>query len=208
MVFSLEFHFQPNPIHSDAAPKDRLYYPGAEWHFNERGNLVFAKYLHSELANAGIFPKEHSAIAAADLVAPPSGGGIPTWLKLYAGLWAVLGTAYVLSYRDEKAWKSYLKVGGLLAFVFTMIMGGKRVIGSLPPAWSTWVLVLFVLGVLGFVVWKLGRRVATILELLQSFTLRGHWYLMPLIVVLLSIGSLLVVAASSPLIAPFIYTLF
>ena len=62
--------------------------------------------------------------------------------------------------------------------------------------------------VLGFVVWKLGRRVGTILELLQSFTLRGHWYLMPLVVVLLTIGSLLVVAASSPLIAPFIYTLF
>ncbi|MEO6710106.1 MAG: DUF5989 family protein [Planctomycetota bacterium] len=38
--------------------------------------------------------------------------------------------------------------------------------------------------------------------------MRGHWYLMPLLVVLLSIGSLLVVAASSPLIAPFIYTLF
>jgi hypothetical protein len=62
--------------------------------------------------------------------------------------------------------------------------------------------------VLGFVIYKLGRRVTTILELLRSFTLRGHWYLMPLLVVLLSIGSLLVVAASSPLIAPFIYTLF
>jgi len=43
---------------------------------------------------------------------------------------------------------------------------------------------------------------------LRCFALRGHWYLMPLLVVLLTIGSLLVVAASSPLIAPFIYTLF
>jgi hypothetical protein len=66
----------------------------------------------------------------------------------------------------------------------------------------------FVLVVLGFVGWKLGRRLATIAELFRSFTLRGHWYLMPLVVVLLTIGSLLVVAASSPLIAPFIYTLF
>ena len=62
--------------------------------------------------------------------------------------------------------------------------------------------------ILGFVGWKLGRRLGTIAELLRSFTLRGHWYLMPLVVVLLTIGSLLVVAASSPLIAPFIYTLF
>ena len=37
---------------------------------------------------------------------------------------------------------------------------------------------------------------------------RGHWYLMPLVVILLTVGSLLVVAASSPLVAPFIYTLF
>jgi hypothetical protein len=66
----------------------------------------------------------------------------------------------------------------------------------------------FVLGILGFVAWKLGRRLGTIAELFRSFTLRGHWYLMPLVVVLLTIGSLLVVAASSPLIAPFIYTLF
>ena len=64
------------------------------------------------------------------------------------------------------------------------------------------------LGLLTFVLAKLGRRLSTIAELVAAFTRRGHWYLMPLIVVLLSIGSLLVVAASSPLVAPFIYTLF
>jgi hypothetical protein len=62
--------------------------------------------------------------------------------------------------------------------------------------------------ILSFVVIKLGRRLTTSGELFTAFTRRGHWYLMPLVVVLLSIGSLLVVAASSPLIAPFIYTLF
>jgi hypothetical protein len=62
--------------------------------------------------------------------------------------------------------------------------------------------------ILSFIVIKLGRRLTTIAELFTSFTRRGHWYPMPLVVVLLSIGSLLVVAASSPLIAPFIYTLF
>ena len=50
--------------------------------------------------------------------------------------------------------------------------------------------------------------IRAVAELLKAFTLRGHWYLMPLVVILLSVGSLLVVAASSPLIAPFIYTLF
>ena len=64
------------------------------------------------------------------------------------------------------------------------------------------------IGILGFVAYKLGRRLGTIAELFKAFTLRGHWYLMPLVVILLTIGSLLVVAASSPLVAPFIYTLF
>jgi hypothetical protein len=68
--------------------------------------------------------------------------------------------------------------------------------------------IAFVVGILGFVVFKLGDRLGTVLELLRSFVLRGHWYLLPVVVVLLSIGSLLVVAASSPFIAPFIYTLF
>ena len=71
-----------------------------------------------------------------------------------------------------------------------------------------WILLAFVLGLLVFILWKLGRRIGTILELFACLVGRGHWYLIPLVVVLLSVGSLLVVAASSPLVAPFIYTLF
>jgi hypothetical protein len=96
----------------------------------------------------------------------------------------------------------------MLAAVFTIVLGGGALVKMLPPSIASWVAGGFVLLVLGFVTYKLGRRIATILELLRSFVMRGHWYLMPLLVVLLSIGSLLVVAASSPLIAPFIYTLF
>ena len=66
----------------------------------------------------------------------------------------------------------------------------------------------FVIGVLGFVGYKLGNRLATIAELFKAFTLRGHWYLMPLVTILVTSGSLLLVAASSPLVAPFISTLF
>jgi hypothetical protein len=92
--------------------------------------------------------------------------------------------------------------------VFGIVLGGKAGLALIPPKAALVITFLFVFGVLAFVFYKLGRRLATIAELLRSFALRGHWYLMPLIVVLLSIGSLLVVAASSPLVAPFIYTLF
>jgi hypothetical protein len=123
-------------------------------------------------------------------------------------LWLALTIGYASSYRDEPVWRVAAQVGGLLAVVFAIVLGGGKLIGALPPGASPWVLAGFVLLVFGFVGWKLGRRVGTILELFRSFTLRGHWYLMPLVVVLMTIGSLLVVAASSPLIAPFIYTLF
>jgi hypothetical protein len=88
------------------------------------------------------------------------------------------------------------------------VLGLGRLVSFVPHAWTPWIVAGFVVFVLGFVAYKLGRRLGTIAELLRAFTLRGHWYLMPLVVVLLTIGSLLVVAASSPLIAPFIYTLF
>jgi hypothetical protein len=123
-------------------------------------------------------------------------------------LWAILGTAYCLTYPKEPRLQGVLSVGALLAAVFVIVLGGGTLAGLLPHALVPWVVAAFVLFVLGFVAWKLGRRLATIAELLKAFTLRGHWYLMPLVVVLLTIGSLLVVAASSPLIAPFIYTLF
>ena len=79
---------------------------------------------------------------------------------------------------------------------------------ALPPQASQLAVLGLLLTILTFVLYKLGDRVGTIAELLRSFTLRGHWYLMPLLSVLLTVGSLLVVAASSPLVAPFIYTLF
>jgi len=192
----------------EAQPQKRLYYPGAEWHFNELGNEVFANYLHNELDNLDVFPADHGAIARAEILVPESSRRIPVWLQVFVALWVFLGTSYQLTYKDEKFPLGFLKVGGLLALVFTIVIGGNWALGRVPAAYSTWILLGFVAVVLGFVAYKLGRRVGTILELLRSFTLRGHWYLMPLVVVLLTIGSLLVVAASSPLIAPFIYTLF
>jgi len=184
-------------------------YFAQEWHFNPRGNETFAEILHEELDARGVFPADHSAITEVTLdPVPAHEGGVPTWLWVFGGLWGLLGVCYAATYRDEKPLLAFLKVGGLLALVFAIVLGGGKLLALAPPSLGPWLLIGFAVAVLGFVAYKLGRRIATITELIKAFTLRGHWYLMPLVVVLLSIGSLLVVAASSPLIAPFIYTLF
>jgi lysophospholipase L1-like esterase len=194
----------------EANKREKLYFPrGVEWHFNAAGNQAFATWLHDELDRREVFPAEHRARQAGGIpphVAPA--GGVPTFLYVFAALWAFLGTAFCVTYPKEPRLRSVLGVGAMLAVVFTIILGGAQLLGLIPHTWTPWIMGGFVLVVLGFVSWKLGRRLATIAELFRSFTLRGHWYLMPLVVVLLTIGSLLVVAASSPLIAPFIYTLF
>ena len=44
--------------------------------------------------------------------------------------------------------------------------------------------------------------------LILSSSDRGHWYVLPVLVVLVTIGLVLVAAAASPVLSPFIYTLF
>jgi len=205
----IEFIDPRGALKAATAGGERLYFPEeVEWHFNATGNRVFATWLHDELDRLEVFPPEHRPRAPGAIPEPTSGGGVPTWLLVFSGLWVVLGTAYCLTYPKEPRLRSVLSVGGMLAVVFTVVLGGGALAGLIPHRWTPWIVGGFVVVVLGFVAWKLGRRLATIAELLRSFTLRGHWYLMPLVVVLMTIGSLLVVAASSPLIAPFIYTLF
>ena len=78
----------------------------------------------------------------------------------------------------------------------------------LPPWLARWVSTAVVVGVLGAVLWYLRERLPVMGELFGSFVRRGQWYLLPVLVGLMSIGALLVVAASSPWLAPFIYTLY
>jgi len=54
---------------------------------------------------------------------------------------------------------------------------------------------------------KPSNRSSTILELWEFVKVRKKWYLVPILVVLLTVGSLLIFAQGSAL-APFIYTLF
>ncbi|MEX1024958.1 MAG: DUF5989 family protein [Planctomycetota bacterium] len=193
-------------LRAAAADGDELYFRD-EWHFTPAGNATFARALVDGLEALDVFPSEHSALSAGTFEIEDTERTVPDWIKLFGALWLVLGTCFLFTYPKEPKLLSFLKVGGMLALVFT-IFATVRLGLVLAGPYAPWVLLAFAGAVLGFVIYKLGRRVGTIAELLRSFTLRGHWYLMPLVVVLLSIGSLLVVAASSPVIAPFIYTLF
>lgn len=180
-----------------------------DWHFDPAGNRTFATFLHEELDRLGIFPPEHRATAEAALPpTPPAESVWPLRGAVFVGLWALLTALYRLTYRQEPLTRPALFIGLLLTLVFAIVLGGGELLALAPPLVARTVGLLFVLAILGFVLYKLGRRLETIVELLRSFTLRGHWYLMPLVIVLLTVGSLLVVAASSPLVAPFIYTLF
>jgi len=178
-----------------------------DWHLNPDGNRALAGFVRSEIDGLNVLPAAVAGSKAIEIPAPvkPHSFG---WLKLFAFLWAVLSIGWILTYPKDKAWQAPLKVAVMLGLVFTIAIGGGWLLQQIPPAYSRWILLAFVLGLLVFILWKLGRRIGTILELFACLVGRGHWYLIPLVVVLLSVGSLLVVAASSPLVAPFIYTLF
>jgi len=184
-----------------------LYFP-IDFHMNGHGNRVFANFVHDEIDRAQIFPADFAAQSTVAPPTEPAAAPFPRWPIWFAGLWIVLSVGFALTYRDTPLWKAALGVGAMLGAVFAIVIGGGALLKLLPANIATFLLVMAVLVLFGFILYKLGRRLGTVAELLKAFTLRGHWYLMPLVIVLLTVGSLLVVAASSPLIAPFIYTLF
>jgi len=188
--------------------EEKLLYHEIDWHLNPLGNRALAEEVHKALDANGVFAGELAAKTTASLEPAREESKFPRWVLWYVGLVAVLGTVYARTYKDVATWQAYAIAGGMLGLVFTIAVGGSELLTLIPPTIARALLVLFVLGLLGFILFKLGRRLGTITELLAAFTRRGHWYLMPLVVILLTIGSLLVVAASSPLVAPFIYTLF
>lgn len=199
----------PRPFLREHAADERPLYFRIDWHFTPHGNHVFTRFLHDELDRIGALGADHAPVREGTLAAElPEGSGPPGWLLLYGALWAVLTALYLATYRDEPRWRPPVAIAGLLGTIFGLVLGFQALLRAVPPLVGRALGIAVVLGILGFVAYKLGRRVGTILELFRAFIRRGHWYLMPLVVVLLTIGSLLVVAASSPLVAPFIYTLF
>ncbi|MFT4538237.1 MAG: hypothetical protein ACI841_002409 [Planctomycetota bacterium] len=195
--------------HLKAKAADAALYNQVDFHLTPKGNHALTAFLKTELDGLGVVPPATGTAVAQPDSATISGGREARWPYFFSILWVLLGTGYAWSYRkEENPVVGILKVGVLLSVIFAIVIGGGSLIETLPPALSSLILLAFVVGLVGFIVFKLGRRTSTILELFVAFVARGHWYLMPLVVVLMTIGSLLVVAASSPLVAPFIYTLF
>lgn len=193
-----------------AVEEGRSPYYDYDFHLNAVGNGVLARSLYEEFERHGMVPAGDPDARSAAPSPDDAGSGLdlPAWPLWYLGLLGVLGTLYARTYPDESTGSAFFRVGLLLAVVFATALGVSALVAGLPPLAGKILLVGLIVALLTFVAYKLGSRIGTIAELLKSFTLRGHWYLMPLLSVLLTVGSLLVVAASSPLVAPFIYTLF
>ncbi len=203
----------PAPILKKHAGDERLYFD-RDWHWNARGNHLVAEALVEAFIRPDMLgPGTGTAVASeAETVdetgVAASGGRLSNWILIPGIIWLVLGFLFWRSYPNENPLLAYLKVGLLIAFVVGVIYGVGR-LADLLPAWiAQWVLPLILALIIGFVLVKIGKRLATISELYGAFLRRGHWYVLPMLVVLVSIGMLLVVAASSPFVAPFIYTLF
>jgi hypothetical protein len=187
-----------------------LYYK-VDWHLNENGNRALAQFLHDKLSSPAMnlgLGNTPTTKKIVDIPPSQSSSGVPTWAFVYLALLVFLSITYKMHYGEEAVPMVMLQIGGMLALIFTLFLGAGKLTLLLPPEYAGILLAAVFFGLFGFILYKLGRRISTILELVQAFVSRGHWYLLPLLVVLLSIGSLLVVAASSPFVAPFIYTLF
>lgn len=187
----------------------QLYYR-LDWHLRGTGNRELARFLYNEFDSKqnALLPAGYQAKTPKTSPPPPDRDFPPFWLLLYGSLVVVLTGCYKLTYPQDKLLGALPKIAAMLALVFLVFMGAKALVLVLPPHLAGVTVALLILAILLFLVVKLGRRLGTVFELVIAFIKRGHWYLLPLLIVLLSIGSLLVVAASSPFVAPFIYTLF
>jgi len=188
---------------------EQLYFD-KDWHWNAAGNQVVAdvlldRFLSDDLLGPG--SQSTGSVAGATGPAEP-GGGVPTWVIVVGLLWLLLGTLFWRSTPGEQPAPAYLKVCLLIGFVVAIFLGIDALAGALPTQVAVWIVPAIVLLLIGFILFKAGKRLVLIGELYGTFLRRGHWYMLPMLIVMLSIGMLLVVAASSPFVAPFIYTLF
>lgn len=150
---------------------------------------------------------------------------------VFLSLWVVFTPAYWASYRASKPAEhligAALKVAALLGFVWAVITGldwlaaevaAEQIvsfgIGETPTEPGPRVPLLadafmwLVLALLVLVAWHARRKFSTVCGVVLSAWDRGHWYLLPVIFILMTVGLLLVAAAASPVLSPFIYTLF
>ena len=195
----------------EARRAGRVYF-SQDWHTNAAGNQALASAVAERLSGRD-FPAVASLGATGapvgDVAAVPEGdrGYGSSWI-LAGVIWLILGSLFRRRF-PEQGWKgSYGPVGALLLGVFAVYAFGGWLVGLLPGTWQGIVPPVLLAAFLGLAGYYLRGRVAVMAELFFAFVRRGHWYMLPVIVALLSVGGLLVVAASSPWLAPFIYTLF
>jgi hypothetical protein len=147
--------------------------------------------------------------------------------KVFLCLWLVMGPLYWLNYRKTENFAlALLKVGALFGFVFGT-MKGFDWLGHEVPANERIVFFIdqptvagervpqladafhwFAGGIVLLIIWYARKKVTTVCSLVLSAWDRGHWYVLPVLFVLVTIGLVLVAAAASPVLSPFIYTLF
>ena len=154
--------------------------------------------------------------------------GTREWVFL--SLWAAFSLLYWLNYRkSENPAGAALKVAGLLGFVYVVMWFFDWVAQPVPAAEAITfglsfpaidgstaaripllkdALFWFVMLLLVMVAWYARKKVGTVGSLVLSTWDRGHWYMLPVIFIMMTIGLLLVAAAASPVLSPFIYTLF
>jgi len=165
------------------------------------------------------------------LLQEPVAGWWGTREWVFLSLWLLFSFLYWLNYRrDENPAAAALKVGGLLLFIYAFMALFDWIEHPVPAAeairpfgWSfpavdgptspripllADALLWFVVVLLLMVLWYARKKIGTVGSLVLSTWDRGHWYMLPVIFIMLTIGLLLVAAAASPVLSPFIYTLF
>jgi hypothetical protein len=205
----------PMARHLKAGSEGPMLYYAVDRHFSPAGNVAFAQAIYDHLNQDNYLGQPKGSVtpivAQSDAAPEPivmEASGFPTWLAVVLILWAVLGLMYAFSYRDENGFLGFMKVGTLIWVVVGLVALLNLLASAMPAGAGGLVFAVVILAILIFLLWKLRKRAGLILELYANFTDRGHWYMIPLLAVMLAIGSLLIVAASSPFVAPFIYTLF
>jgi len=190
-----------------AADGERLFF-AKDWHWNVRGNHVVGDVLTSRFLEADLLGPGAGEQTSNPPTTAASSAGLSNWIKIPGIIWLILGLFFWRSYPNENPLVAYLKVGLLISFVVGVIYGVTTLAEALPPSIGRFAFPLLAVAILIFLLVKVQKRLGAIKELYGTFLRRGHWYLLPMLVVMLAIGMLLVVAASSPFVAPFIYTLF
>lgn len=196
-------------LRSVSAREGQPLYFDRDWHTNGLGNRVLAEDLAAALAAPGFLgppPRLAGSWGPAEGPTVPSTLGRNVLIAL--ALWLLLGTLFLRRFPDQGVAGSYGPVGLLVGTAFGLLYGVDWIAGLLPVWLGRMVPGLVVAGVVGASLWYLRKRLGVMAELFGTFVRRGQWYVLPVLAGLLSLGALLVVAASSPWLAPFIYTLF